>query len=149
MMDTMNCVLFGMNAQVFVVVMHFEGNTTLVILHVELGVVPIMMVGQVNCQRMKVGGVSALPLGKRQESRAQNKRTLAVINGHEPTIVVADDLDEVILKVLDDEEAMVAWSCWGLGYTAAPGKRERGGGVGRVTNRGGGSQCAGVGPQPR
>jgi hypothetical protein len=81
MMDTMNCVLFGMNAQVFVVVMHFEGNTTLVILHVELGVVPIMMVGQVN---------------------------LAVINGHEPTIVVADDLDEVILKVLDDEEAMVA-----------------------------------------
>jgi len=80
-MLSMNLMLKQMNSQVFVMALHFECNTTLVVLQVELGVVAMVLVGQVH---------------------------LGAINGHVLAVVLADDLNEIVMKVLDEEGATAA-----------------------------------------
>jgi len=54
LMLSMNLMLKQMNSQVFVMALHFECNTTLVVLQVELGVVAMVLVGQVHWMKKEI-----------------------------------------------------------------------------------------------
>ncbi len=80
LMVGMDIVFKPVGAQVFVVVVHSEGNTAAMMLQVELGVVLVGFVGQID---------------------------LVAIDGH---ILAMGrlDLHQIVVEVLDVEEAMVA-----------------------------------------
>jgi len=80
-MDGMDLVLVEVDTKVPVVVVDPEGNAAVVVLEVPLRVVLVVAMGKVY---------------------------IAAIKGHELTVVVALDLDEIATKVCNDEGAIVA-----------------------------------------